>query len=45
MVCNMNFANDSRAPIGNAADERGSSLIEVLVATLIFTVAFLNIAA
>jgi len=44
MVCNMNSANDSRALIGNAADERGSSLIEVLVATLIFTVAFLNIA-
>ncbi len=41
----MSTSNDSKAPlIGNAADERGSSLIEVLIATLIFTVAFLNIA-
>lgn len=40
----MNTSNKPRAPVANAADERGSSLIEVLVATLIFTVAFLNIA-
>lgn len=40
----MNTPNYSKARVGNAADERGSSLIEVLIATLIFTVAFLNIA-
>ena len=44
MVCNMNTPNDPKARIGNATDERGSTLIEVLIATLIFTVAFLNIA-
>ena len=44
MVCNMNDPTYSKTSIGNAADERGSSLIEVLVATLIFTIAFLNIA-
>jgi len=44
MVCNMNIPDTSKARIGNASDERGSSLIEVLIATLIFTVAFLNIA-
>ena len=44
MICNMNTRNYAKAPIGNAADEQGSSLIEVLVAILIFTVAFLNIA-
>ncbi len=44
MVCNMNTSNDPKARIGGAADERGTSLIEVLIATLIFTVAFLNIA-
>lgn len=40
----MSTSNYSKAPVGNAADEQGSSLIEVLIATLIFTVAFLNIA-
>ena len=40
----MNASNDPRVPIGNAADDRGSSLIEILIAILIFTVAFLNIA-
>ena len=40
----MSTSNDPTAPIGGAADERGSSLIEVLIATLIFTVAFLTIA-
>ena len=44
MVCTMKTPNYSRAPIGKPVDERGSSLIEVLIATLIFTVAFLNIA-
>jgi Tfp pilus assembly protein PilV len=44
MVCNMKSSRDSRTLIGNAADEQGSSLIEILVATLIFTVAFLSIA-
>ncbi len=44
MVCNMNTSNDPKARIGGAEDERGTSLIEVLIATLIFTVAFLNIA-
>jgi Tfp pilus assembly protein PilV len=44
MVCNMNTLNGSKARTGNAADDRGSSLIEVLIATLIFTVAFLSIA-
>ncbi len=44
MVCTMNPPNSSKARIGNPSDERGSSLIEVLMATLIFTVAFLNIA-
>ena len=40
----MNTLTDSKVSIAHAADERGSSLIEVLIATLIFTVAFLNIA-
>ncbi len=40
----MSTSNDPRGPIGSTADERGSSLIEVMIATLIFTVAFLNIA-
>ncbi len=44
MVCNMKTSNYPNAPVANAADEQGSSLIEVLVAVLIFTVAFLSIA-
>ena len=44
MVRNMNTSSYSKARIGNAADEQGTSLIEVMIATLIFTIAFLNIA-
>ncbi len=44
MVCNMNTSIYSKARIGNAADEKVTSLIEVLIDTQIFTIAFLNIA-